>query len=80
MTDVALLMVLLVNDFFLASQFWITGEMYKRRADLVGFINGLPLIFIELKAVHNKVSEVFWNPCPNPSGISTQKFLLYTAS
>jgi type I restriction enzyme R subunit len=32
------------NDFFLASQFWVTGEMYKRRADLVGFVNGLPLI------------------------------------
>src|SRR3972149_10946894 len=25
------------NDFFLASQFWVTGDMYKRRADLVGF-------------------------------------------
>src|SRR3990172_9714411 len=42
------------NDFFLASQFWVTGEMYKRRADLVGFINGLPLIFIELKATHKR--------------------------
>ena len=31
------------NDFFLASQFWVTGDMYKRRADLVGFVNGLPL-------------------------------------
>ena len=39
------------NDFFLASQFWVTGEMYKRRADLVGFVNGLPLVFVELKAV-----------------------------
>ena len=47
------------NDFFLASQFWITGEMYKRRADLVGFINGLPLIFIELKAVHKKLEDAF---------------------
>lgn len=45
------------NDFFLASQFWITGEMYKRRADLVGFVNGLPLIFIELKAVHRKLEN-----------------------
>ena len=34
------------NDFFLASQFWITGEIYKRRADLIGFVNGLPLVFI----------------------------------
>src|SRR2546428_5563856 len=37
------------NDFFLASQLWISGEMYKRRTDLVGFVNGLPLIFIELQ-------------------------------
>jgi len=50
-----------INDFFLASQFWITGEMYKRRADLVGFINGLPLIFIELKAVHKKLENAFKN-------------------
>ena len=26
--------------------------MYTRRADLVGFVNGLPLVFIELKASH----------------------------
>ena len=30
------------NDFFLASQLWVTGNIYKRRADLVGFVNGLP--------------------------------------
>ncbi len=47
------------NDFFLASQFWITGDIEKRRADLVGFVNGLPLIFIELKAAHRKVSDAF---------------------
>lgn len=38
------------NDFFLASQFWVSGEMGNKRADLVGFINGLPLLFVELKA------------------------------
>lgn len=47
------------NDFFLASQFWISGEMYKRRADLIGFVNGLPLVFIELKASHKKVKNAF---------------------
>ena len=47
------------NDFFLASQFWVTGEMYKRRADLVGFVNGLPLIFIELKAVDRKLENAY---------------------
>ncbi len=47
------------NDFFLASQFWVLGEMYKRRADLVGFVNGLPLVFIELKASHKRVENAY---------------------
>jgi type I restriction enzyme R subunit len=47
------------NDFLLVSQFWITGEMYKRRADLVGFVNGLPLIFIELKAAHKRLENAY---------------------
>lgn len=47
------------NDFFLASQLWVSGEMYRRRADLVGFVNGLPLLFIELKASHRKLKEAF---------------------
>ncbi len=47
------------NDFFLASQFWMQGEMYKRRADLVGFVNGLPLVFVELKAAHKKVEDAY---------------------
>ena len=37
------------NDFFLASQVWVAGDMYRRRCDLLGFVNGLPLVFIELK-------------------------------
>ena len=47
------------NDFFLASQFWISGEMYKRRADLIGFINGIPLVFIELKASHKRLENAY---------------------
>lgn len=47
------------NDFFLASQFWVTGEMYKRRADLVGFVNGLPLVLVELKAAHKQIENAF---------------------
>lgn len=47
------------NDFFLASQFWISGEMYKRRADLIGFVNGLPLVFIELKASHKRLENAY---------------------
>lgn len=47
------------NDFFLASQFWITGEMHNRRADLVGFVNGLPLVFVELKAAHKRLEDAY---------------------
>jgi type I restriction enzyme R subunit len=47
------------NDFLLCSQFWVAGEMYTRRADLVGFVNGLPLLFIELKAVHRRLETAF---------------------
>ncbi|HNP81786.1 MAG TPA: type I restriction endonuclease subunit R [Nitrospira sp.] len=37
------------NDFLLVSQFSVTGSLYTRRPDLVGFVNGLPLVVIELK-------------------------------
>jgi type I restriction enzyme R subunit len=37
------------NDFLFVSQFSITGSLYTCRPDLVGFVNGLPLIVIELK-------------------------------
>jgi len=47
------------NDWLLVSQFWVTGEMYTRRADLVGFVNGLPLLLIELKAAHKVLKNAF---------------------
>ena len=37
------------NDFLLVSQFSVTGPLYTCRPDLVGFINGLPWVVIELK-------------------------------
>jgi len=47
------------NDFFLASQFWVSGDYGKKRADLVGFVNGIPLVFIELKASHKKLELAY---------------------
>jgi len=47
------------NDYFLASQFWVSGDLYKRRADLVGFVNGIPLVFIELKASHKDLKKAY---------------------
>ena len=37
------------NDFLLVSQLSITGPLYTRRPDLIGFVNGLPLVVVELK-------------------------------
>jgi len=47
------------NEFLLAQQAWFQGELYKRRADLVGFVNGLPLLLIELKAPGENVKDAF---------------------
>jgi len=47
------------NDYLLVSQFWVVGDFYKRRADLVGFVNGLPLVLIELKASHKRLKDAY---------------------
>jgi type I restriction enzyme, R subunit len=45
------------NNFLVVNQLWITGQVYKRRADIVGFVNGIPLVFIELKASHKHIEN-----------------------
>lgn len=62
------------NDFFLTSQFWVMGELYKRRADLVGFVNGLPLVFIELKATHKRLEDAYRNNLQDYKDTITQLF------
>lgn len=47
------------NDFLLVSQLWVSGDVYSRRADLVGFVNGLPLLFLELKTVHRNLKTAY---------------------
>lgn len=47
------------NDFLLASQFWVSGDFGKKRMDLVGFVNGIPLVLMELKASHQKLELAF---------------------
>jgi type I restriction enzyme R subunit len=37
------------NDYLVVSQLWLQGSYIRRRPDLIVFVNGLPLIFIELK-------------------------------
>lgn len=45
------------NDFLLASQFWVAGALYLKRPDLIGFVNGLPLVLMELKAPGENVRQ-----------------------
>ena len=47
------------NDWLAVSQFWIAGDMYKRRADIVLFVNGIPLVLIELKVSHKNVHDAY---------------------
>ena len=50
------------NRFMAVRELKITGlrtPNYNRRADLVCFVNGLPLVFIELKAVYVNVRQGF---------------------
>ena len=37
------------NHFLAVKELKIHGDLYNRRTDIVGFVNGLPLLFIELK-------------------------------
>ena len=47
------------NNFLAVSQLWVVGEMYTRRPDVVLFINGIPLILLELKASHKSLVDAY---------------------
>jgi type I restriction enzyme, R subunit len=47
------------NDFLLVSQLWIKSDLYERRTDLLGFVNGIPLVFIEFKAAHRNLKHAY---------------------
>jgi len=37
------------NHFLCVREMWVRGPVYRRRPDVIGFVNGLPLLFVELK-------------------------------
>ena len=47
------------NDFLCVRELWVRGDLYRRRADIVGFVNGLPLLFIECKNLHKNLKTAF---------------------
>jgi len=47
------------NHFLAVRELWVRGDLYRRRADIVGFVNGLPLLFMELKNVHKDIRAAY---------------------
>ncbi len=48
------------NNYFLCvRELWVRGDLYRRRADIVGFVNGLPLLFMELKNVSKDIRAAY---------------------
>lgn len=48
------------NNFLAVQQLWVEGKSKRRkRPDIVGFVNGIPLLFVELKAHHRKIQVAF---------------------
>ena len=47
------------NAFLCVRELWIRGDLYRRRADIIGFVNGLPLLFIECKNIYRNLKAAF---------------------
>ncbi|MDZ7725313.1 MAG: type I restriction endonuclease subunit R [candidate division KSB1 bacterium] len=47
------------NHFLCVRELWVQGDLYHRRADIVGFVNGLPLLFMELKNLSKDIRAAY---------------------
>ena len=47
------------NHFLCVRELWVRGDLYRRRADIIGFVNGLPLLFIECKNIHKNLRTAY---------------------
>lgn len=48
------------NNFLAVRQLWIQGKSNReRRPDIIGFVNGVPLLFVELKAPHINLENAY---------------------
>ena len=47
------------NRFLAVSEMKIDGRVYHRRTDIVGFVNGIPLLFVELKRNDKDVRNAY---------------------
>ncbi|WP_295442104.1 type I restriction endonuclease subunit R [uncultured Thiodictyon sp.] len=63
------------NQFLAVSQLWILGERGWRRPDILLYINGLPLVFIELKNSNVKLRTAYDDNLTNYKAEIPQLFL-----
>ncbi len=47
------------NRFLVVRELWVQGRLWRRRPDLICYVNGLPLVFIELKRYDQHVEKAF---------------------
>jgi type I restriction enzyme R subunit len=47
------------NHFLCVRELWVKGDLYRRRPDIIGYVNGLPLLFVECKAVNKDLRRAY---------------------
>jgi type I restriction enzyme R subunit len=47
------------NHYLCVRELWVRGDLYRRRADIVGFVNGIPLLFMELKNLTKDIRAAY---------------------
>ncbi|MFC3716315.1 type I restriction endonuclease subunit R [Luteimonas soli] len=47
------------NDFLAVRELWVKGDLYRRRPDIIGFVNGIPLLFVECKNIHRNLRKAY---------------------
>ena len=47
------------NDWLAVNQFTIEGDLYKKRPDIILFVNGIPLVVFELKNIGERIKDAY---------------------